>query len=138
VNWKSESLALIFGMLVIFMIFGDAAQVNWVGNLDYAFGHIFWPATDVIYPLASVVVFLLYGRSKGILRLHRSSILLFIAFLISILIIQLDDLFVVLNHPIELSAIYWTAARWFYPIAAITTFFAFGHSCKNKGTANSQ
>ena len=38
-NWKSESLALVFGMLVIFMIFGDAAVVDWVGNLDYAFGH---------------------------------------------------------------------------------------------------
>jgi len=131
-NWKSESLALVFGMLIIFMIFGDAALLDWVGNLDYAFGHIFWPATDLIFPLSSILVFLLYGWSKGGLHLQRTSILLFLAFLTAIIIMQFDDIFVVFNHPITLPTIYWTTARILYLFTALTTFFAFGRSCKNK------
>jgi hypothetical protein len=34
-NWKSEGLALAFGMLIILMVFGDATQISWVGNLEY-------------------------------------------------------------------------------------------------------
>jgi hypothetical protein len=135
-NWKSESFALVFGMLIILIIFGDAAQVSWVGNLDTIFGLTYWHLMDVIYPLASIVVFLLYGSSKGRLRLRGTSILLLIAFLIAIFIMQLDDVFVVLNHPIELPAVYWTTARWVYLFTAITTFFAFGQSCKNRTSKN--
>ena len=62
-NWKSESLALVFGMLIILIIFGDAAQVSWVGNLDTIFGLTYWHLMDVIYHLASIMVFLLYGKS---------------------------------------------------------------------------
>jgi hypothetical protein len=131
-NWKSESLALVFGMLIILIIFGDAAQVSWVGNLDTIFGLTYWHLMDVIYPLASIVVFLLYGRSKGRLCLRGTSILLIIAFLLAIFIMQLDDIFVVLNHPIILPDAYWTIARWLYLFTAITTFFAFGQSCKNR------
>ena len=129
-NWKSESLALVFGMLIVFMVFGDATQVNWVGNLDTIFGLKYWPLMDVVYPLASIIVFLLYGKSKGNLQLRRNSILLFVAFLITITIIQFDDICEVLNHSIELSPIYWSTARWVYIFTAVSTFFAFGQSCK--------
>ena len=132
-NWKSESLALVFGVLIILIIFGDAAQVSWVGNLDTIFGLTYWHLMDVIYPLASIMVFLLYGKSKGSLGFRRGSILLFIAFVIAIVVMQLDDAFVVLRHPIELPDAYWPIARCLYLFTAITTFFAFGQSCKNKG-----
>jgi len=42
------------------------------------------------------------------------SILLFIAFVIAIVVMQLDDAFVVLRHPIELPDAYWPIARCLY------------------------
>ena len=131
-NWKSESLALVFGVLIILIVFGDAAQLSWVGNLDTIFGVTYSSLMDIIYPLASIVIFILYGKAKGSLHLQPRSIMLFIAFLIAILIMQFDDIFEVLNHPIILPVIYWTIARWLYLFTALTTFFAFGRSCKNK------
>ena len=136
-NWKSEGLALVFGMLIILIIFGDSAGFNHVGGLDTIFGLTYWHLIDVIYLLASVVVFLLYGKSKGSLHLRRTSVVLFVTFLAAIVIMQFDDIFVVFNHPIILPAIYWTIARWLYFFTAITTFFAFGQSCKNKGSDSS-
>ena len=130
-NWKSESLALVFGVLIILIVFGDTAQLSWVGNLDTIFGVAFSSLMDIIYPLASIVIFILYGKAKGSLHLQRSSIMLFVAFLIAILIMQFDDIFEVLNHPIILPVIYWTIARWLYLFTALITFFAFGRSCKD-------
>jgi len=130
-NWKSESLALVFGVLIILIVFGDAAQLSWVGNLDTIFGVTYSSLMDIIYPLASIVIFILYGKAKGSLHLQSRSIMLFIAFLIAILIMQFDDIFEVLNHPIILPVIYWTIARWLYLFTALTTFFAFGRSCKD-------
>jgi hypothetical protein len=130
-NWKSESLALVFGVLIILIVFGDAAQLSWVGNLDTIFGVTYSSLMDIIYPLASIVIFILYGKAKGSLHLQPRSIMLFIAFLIAILIMQFDDIFEVLNHPIILPVIYWTIARWLYLFTALTTFFAFGRSCKD-------
>jgi hypothetical protein len=137
-NWKSESLALVFGMLIIFMIFGDAAHFDWVGNLDTIFGLRYWHLMDVLYPLTSIVVFLLYGKSKGSLHFRRTSIRLFVVFLIAIVIMQFDDIFVVFNHPIILPDIYWTTDRCLYLFTAITTFFAFGRSCRNKSPESNQ
>jgi hypothetical protein len=130
-NWKSESLALVFGVLIILIVFGDAAQLSWVGNLDTIFGVTYSSLMDIIYPLASIVIFILYGKAKGSLHLQPRSIMLFIAFLIAILIMQFDDIFEVLNHPIILPVIYWTIARWLYLFTALTTFFSFGRSCKD-------
>ena len=136
-NWKSESLALVFGVLIIFMIFGDAAHFDWVGNLDTIFGLRYWHLMDVLYPLTSIVVFLLYGKSKGSLHVRSTSVMLFVAFLAAIVIMQFDDIFVVFNHPITMPAVYWAIARWMYLITAITTFFAFGESCKSKSSESS-
>lgn len=130
-DWKSEILALVFGVLIILIIFGDAAQLSWVGNLDTIFGVTYSSLMDIIYPLASIVIFFLYGKTKGNLDLKLRSIVLFVAFLIAILIMQFDDIFEVLNHPIILPVIYWTIARWVYLFTALTTFFAFGRSCKD-------
>jgi len=109
------------------MTFGDAAQPIGVGNLDNAFGHFFWPATDLIFPLASVAVFLLYGKSKGVLHLRRANIMLFIAFLGAIIMIQLDDIFKIFDFSIILPIIYYPVARWVYAFTAITTFLALGY-----------
>ena len=136
-KWKSESLALVFGMLIILIIFGDAAWVSGVGNLDTIFGQTYFPLMDILYPLASIVVFLLYGKSKGSLHVRSTSVMLFVAFLAAIVIMQFDDIFVVFNRPITLPAVYWAIARWMYLITAITTFFAFGESCKSKSSERS-
>ena len=136
-NWKSEILALVFGMLIILIVFGDAVQVSWVGNLDTIFGLTYWHLMDLMYPLASIVVFLLYGRSKGSIRLSGAGVLLFFVFVIAIAIIQFDDICIVLNHSIELPDVYWTIARWLYLFAALSTFFAFGRVCNNKSSKNS-
>jgi hypothetical protein len=54
---KSEYLALIFGMLTVFVNFSDNWVKTGVGNLDMIFGKFFWPATDFIYTLASILIF---------------------------------------------------------------------------------
>ena len=133
-NWKQESLALIFGMLIILIIFGDSTSVQGVGNLDAAFGEAFWPWTDVLYPLASIVVFLLYGKSRGNLRVNTASVLAFLALLAGLLIIQFDDIFELVNHHITLPWSYWTAARCSYLVVSIGSFLAFGRACRKSGT----
>jgi hypothetical protein len=64
-GFKSEVLALAFGALLIFVTFGDAHIYWFIGNLDTIFGLTFWRVLDVFYPVASAVVFLLYGWVKG-------------------------------------------------------------------------
>ena len=134
-SWKSESIALVFGALIVFNLFEDRAQLDWVGNLDAIFGLTFWPLMNVVYPLAAVVVFLLYGKSKGSLHFQWTSIMLFAAFLAATVILRLDDVFKILNYIgidylIDLPAIYWTVARCLYLFTAIGTFFTFGSACK--------
>jgi len=70
-NWKSEGLALAFGMLIILLVFGDATQISWVGNLDIIFGLTYWRILKAIYPVASIAVFLLYGKSKGTMQFNE-------------------------------------------------------------------
>jgi hypothetical protein len=129
-NWKRESLALIFGMLVILIIFGDGIPGRAIGNLDTIFGESLWPFVDVMYPLASIIVFLLYGKSKGGIQVRRSAILPFAALLAGILMIQFDDVFELINHPIKLPQLYWTIARWGYLLVAAGSFLGFGRACE--------
>jgi intracellular septation protein A len=131
-NWITEALALVFGMLILLIIFGDSTPIpiKGVGNLDTIFGHKFWRLMDVIYPLASVIVFLGYGKSKGAIRFRFTSTLLCLIFLFSIVLMQFDDIVAVFNHPIQLSNGYWTAVRWIYFITAISTFLTFGKECE--------
>lgn len=128
-NLKSEVLALVFGMLIILITFGDNNVCPCFGNLDQIFGPSFWPLTDVLYPLASIIVFLLYGRVKGGLRIHALTVLIFLIFLMALSMMIIDDIFVVLHHSIEFPDIYWGIASWVYPFVSASSFLAFGWMC---------
>ena len=125
---KSEVLALVFGALLILLTFGDSRLVSYVGNLDVVFGHAFWPYSDVVYPLASVVVFLLYGRVKGGLRVNAWTIGVFLAYLVALALICLDDVGDVLHVSLAMTKGYWIAVEWFYPLFSIFAFFLFGRA----------
>jgi hypothetical protein len=134
-NRKGEVLALLFGLLMVLEIFGDRVMVQGVevaGNLDTIFGHALWPFLDMFYPLASIVVFLLYGQTNGRIQFNLRSILIFLAFLAAIIIMQFDDFFVVFRYSITLPDLYWTIARVVYLFTAAGTFFAFGLTSSRK------
>ncbi len=135
-NWKRESLALIFGMLVMLIIFGDGVHVRSpgapqsIGNLDTIFGITYWPLMDVIYPLASIATFLLYGKVKGGMQFNATTTTLFVFLLIGLAIMQFDDIFVVIRHPITLPDTYWAVARWLYLFISTGSFLTFGWICE--------
>lgn len=131
-SWKSEILALVFGMLLILVTFGDAAQVDWVGNLDTIFGLNYWRFMDVIYPLATIIVFLLYGAVKGGIQIRPAPVLLFLALAAALVMISIDDFFEVIDRPITLSPVYWAAARWIYLLVAAGSFLSFGWVCQKQ------
>jgi hypothetical protein len=123
---KSEIIALTFGALLILLTFGDAHLAGNVGNLDTIFGLAFWKPLDVLYPLASIAVFLLYGKVKGGLRFNVVAMLVFLSYLFALALISLDDIAPVLNLQITLSKGYWITVEWFYPIYSGIAFFIFG------------
>ncbi|MGB8780362.1 MAG: hypothetical protein WCD81_06905 [Candidatus Bathyarchaeia archaeon] len=127
-GFKSEITALAFGALLILLTFGDAHLVGYVGNLDVIFGHAFWKPLDVLYALASIVVFLLYGKVKGGLRFNVVTMLVLLSYLFALALISLDDVALVLNLQITLSKGYWIAVEWFYPIYSGIAFFIFGRA----------
>jgi hypothetical protein len=130
-NWKSETLASIFGMLVILVTFGDRLpNLYYVGNLDTIFGPTWWYLMDVIYPLASIAVFIFHGWINSGIRIHYASILLFLVFLVGLAMINIDDIFFVLNYTIKLPDTYWVIAHWLYPFIALISFFSFGWICR--------
>jgi hypothetical protein len=136
-NLKDDVLAILFGMLIILITFGDNRVHPWVGNLDQIFGQSFWRFMDVLYPLASVTIFLLYGKAKGGLRIHVLTVLIFFVFLMVLSMMIIDDMFVVLHHSIKLPDNYWGIASWIYPLVSITVFLAFGWICARlKGGLN--
>jgi hypothetical protein len=134
-NWKSEILALAFGGLVVCEIFGDQWFFQGVGNLDAIFGTTngSYRIMDLFYPLASLGVFLLYARSKGPIPINLVSAVLLAVFLIALVVMQFDDLFVAFYHRITLPSAYWAFARVFYFAVSISTFFLFGALCGKKG-----
>lgn len=123
---KNEILALIFGMLIILVTFGDAHLSSQIGNLDTIFGLTYWKLLDVIYPVASIIVFLLYGKIRNSIKLNLQKILILLSFLIVLSLISLDDIAIVLNLPIDFSNEYWIMIEWIYPIYAAIAFFLFG------------
>lgn len=136
-NLKSELLALVFGMLIILITFGDNRVYPLVGNLDNIFGPSFWRFMDVLYPLASIIVFLLYGKVRGGLRIHALTVLVFLIFLMSLVMIIIDDIFTGLGRSIGLPVNYWGIASWVYPFVSASSFLAFGWVCARlKGRAN--
>ena len=125
-GFKSEIIALTFGALLILLTFGDAHLVSYVGNLDSIFGSAFWKPLDVMYALASILVFLLYGKVKGGLRLNVVTMLVFLSYLFALALISLDDVALVLNLQTTMPKGYWIAVEWFYPIYSSIAFFIFG------------
>jgi hypothetical protein len=126
VSVKSEVLALIFGMLLILVTFGDAHLDSQIGNLDTIFGLTYWKLLDVIYPVASIIVFLLYGKIRNGIKLNLQKILILISFLIGLSLISIDDIAVFLNLQIHLSHAYWIIIEWIYPIYSAIAFFFYG------------
>jgi hypothetical protein len=125
---KSEIIALIFGVLLVLLTFGDAHLVVYVGNLDTIFGLAFWKLLDVLYVLASILVFLLYGKVKGSLRFNVVTMLVFLSYLFALALISLDDIALALKLQMTLSKGYWIAIEWFYPIYSSIAFFIFGRA----------
>jgi len=128
---RSEICALIFGALLILVTFGDnyisrGGYVQ-IGNLDTIFGHGLWPVVDVIYPLAAITVFVLYGWSKkGKIRVKATTVLLFISFIAVLSLMIIDDISRVLQLNIHPSQTYWNIISWVYPIYSSIAFFLFG------------
>ena len=131
---KSEIIALTFGMLLILVTFGDSHLTSYIGNLDAIFGHALWPLLDIAYPLASITVFLLYGRAKGGLRINTLTTGIFLSYLFALALISIDDIAIVLHLSIMPSEEYWVTAEWFYPLYSIFALFIFGEANKVKKT----
>lgn len=125
---KSEVLALVFGVLLILLTFGDNHLTSTVGNLDSIFGKALWRPLDVMYPLASITVFLLYGKVNGGLRVNALTVGMFFSYLVALALISLDDIAIVLNVSITLTKGYWVVVEWFYPIFSSIAFFIFGRA----------
>jgi hypothetical protein len=129
---KKEILALTFGMLIILITFGDSHLVSQVGNLDTIFGLAYWRLFDVVYPVASVMVFLLYGKEKGGLKINLLTVLIFSSYLGALALICLDDIGIVLNLSIVPPVEYWVIMEWLYPIYAVIAFALFGKTNQAK------
>jgi hypothetical protein len=130
---KTEIIALSFGLFIILLNFGDShltpstARIV-VGNLDTIFGSSpwIWRPLDVLYVLVSILLFLLYGKMKGGLKLNPVTVLLFISYLFALALISIDDISDVLNLHLIMPIAYWIAVEWFYPVYSIIAFFVFG------------
>jgi hypothetical protein len=132
---RSEVLGLTFGALLILVIFGDNhLKVEGgsivVGNLDTVFGLALWQAMDVIYFVALIVVFLLYGwtKSSSGFRFDSMSLLLFVSFLAVLSLISVDDYAQVLGFDLKLPAVYWVVVSWVFPIYSAIALFMFGRA----------
>jgi len=94
---------------------------------------------DVIYPAVTVAVFLLYGWAKGgSLKINVATTLLFASFLLTLSLMNVDDLAIGLNHPIKLPQAYWAAISWVYPLYAACAFFLFGKLHEQKPSPSNQ
>ena len=124
---RSEIIALMFGALLMFVTFGDAHIYWFVGNLDTILGLTFWRALDLFYPIATIIVFLLYGWAKGgKLRINPTTVMLFASFITVLLLVDIDDVVKVLNITLEPSKTYWTIVMCIYPVYSSVAFFLFG------------
>jgi hypothetical protein len=128
---KRDVFAFLFGVLLILVTFGDdhlgkIAGVA-IGNLDTIFGYGLWPVMDVVYPLATIAVFLLYGYMKrGTFRINLTTIFLFMSFLAALALMSIDDIAIALSVAFYPPTTYWIAISLIYPVIAACTFFLFG------------
>jgi hypothetical protein len=124
---RTEILALAFGMLLMFVTFGDGHVYWFVGNLDTIFGLAFWHVLDTFYPLASIAVFLLYGWVKGNgLKFNAITAFLFASFIVVLVLVNIDDFVQLLNVTLVPSKAYWIIMMWVYPVYSGIAFFIFG------------
>lgn len=133
ISFKREILALAFGMLLILIAFGDNRLFWNIGNLDTIFGSAYWRLLDLLYPLASILVFLLYGKAKGGIRINTLTVATFLSYLIVLALVIIDDIAIVLNLPIIRTVSYWTIMEWIYPIYSCIAFFIFGQANQSEG-----
>ncbi len=141
-GYRAEFLAFLFGVLLILVTFGDDHISVFTGiptgNLDTIFGHRLWPVMDVVYPLATLVVFVLYGWVTGRgLKINTATVLVFLSFVLVLGLFNIDDLVIVLGKvgiqvPINPSQGYWAAMSLIYPLYGTLTFFGFGKLNENK------
>jgi hypothetical protein len=134
-RWKSEGLALAFGALIVFEICGDEFFFPGVGNLDSIFGPHNGSSAwmDLFFPVCSILVLALYGRSKGPFSLSGRSVGSWLFFLVGLGLLQFDDLFVLLGHRIYPPVAYWFFVRVVFLLGALTAFFVFGRECQKAG-----
>jgi hypothetical protein len=132
-SYRSEILAFAFGVLLIFLTFGDDYLSKNIGNLDTIFGLGLWPVLDVVWPVATIAIFLLYGREKGNgLKINPTTVLLFLSFLIVLALIDADDIALILRIPFNEPKTYWIIVMWVYPVYSGVAFFLFGKMNQTK------
>jgi hypothetical protein len=141
-TFKSEFLALIFGITLILITFGDQplgrVQDTTIGNLDTIFGLKLWPVMDVIYPLLAIIVFLLYGWVKsGKFKVKPTTLLLFLSFLAALFLISTDDIAQVFHITIQLSRRYWISVSLTYMVVSSFAFFLYGKFNEKRPKSNS-
>lgn len=135
-SYRSEILAFAFGMLLIFLTFGDDYLSINIGNLDTIFGLGLWPVLDVVWPIATIAIFLLYGREKGNgLKINSTTVLLFLSFLTVLMLIDADDIAFVLRIPFNEPKTYWIIVMCVYPVYSGVAFFLFGKKHETMKTA---
>jgi hypothetical protein len=132
---KSEIIAFAFGVLLILVTFGDGHIYWFVGNLDTIFGLVFWRALDTFYPLASIVIFLLYGWVKvDRLKINSVTVLLFASFVAVLALIYIDDIVQLMKLNMLPQRLYWTVITWAYPFYSSIAFFLFGRKHETVST----
>jgi hypothetical protein len=123
---RSEFLAFSFGALLIFQTFGDDYLSRNIGNLDTIFGHGLWPVVDIVLPIATIAIFLLFGCEKGKrIKINPMTVLLFLSFLAVLILIDIDDIAHGLHIPFNEPTAYWIVVMWVYPIYSAIAFFLF-------------
>ena len=133
-DFKSEFLAFAFGALLVFQTFGDDYLSRNIGNLDTIFGIGLWPIVDIVLPVATIAVFLLYGCEKGKkLKINPMTVLLFVSFLAVLMLIEADDIAHGLHIPFNEPTAYWTVVMWVYPVYSAIAFFLFRKVNQTKG-----
>ncbi len=127
-----------------------------VGNLDHAFGARFWYATEALYPIVLIVLFVLFGKScfdlgKGEPKLKSLTkagstklriVALFLAFCVLLGLDDLDDIskavhsFLSIGRFVGPSFGYLLAMEAIFPLGSIVLLFAFGNVsfARGKGT----
>jgi hypothetical protein len=85
---------------------------------------------DIIYPLASILIFLAYGEAKGNggLKFSAKTVMPLAVYFLALFLICIDDVSQVLNLGLIFPKIYWIAMMWLYPFISFLAFFSFGET----------